>query len=689
MAKTASLITGQIPNLFNGVSQQPPTLRRTSQGEAQINMVSSLADGLMPRAGTRHIAKLKSTPLGDAFTHTINRDVNERYKVFLKSGSIEIYDFSGVAQTVTYPDGQTYLNCSDPQNDLVVLTIKDYTFVVNKTITTAMTSRTAGTITGTKQRFSDLPATPATNDKYKIEGTSDNNFSSFYVKYNGSTWEEIEDPRLTQVSINPLTMPFELVRTGVGQFTFRKIVWDDRLSGDDKTNPLPTFIGQQIEDIFLHKDRMGFLAGESVALSEVGAENFFNYFRTTVTSLLDSDPIIVNASDTKVSELRYAVPFNDSIILFSKLTQYSMNSESLLTPKTVQITPTTSFEISLGVKPVVAGRNIYFAVERDNYTGVKEYFVDADNRGNDAADITKHIPRYIPKNCYKISASSNEDFLLSLSKDVRNEVCVYQWYWSNGADNSISKIQSAWHKWIFPTTDIIRDVDIIDTDIYFVIERADGLYLEIMPFTSKPKEADLDFQVHLDRKVSLNGVFNPVTGKTTWTLPYADLNNFTVVRGGSWVKNKGININGIIRPNSTTIEAFGDYSEAPCYVGRNVIKSFVLSPVFIRKANESGSSVAVTTGRLQLRRMVFNYADSSYFKVKVTPLARETYEKEFSMIIGSANATIGKVDFESGAFSVQVNSKADTAEIEIYSDSYLPFSILSAEWEGFYHNRAR
>lgn len=686
---TSSLITGQIPNLFNGVSQQPATLRRTSQGSDQVNMVSSLADGLMPRAGTRHIAKLQSAAMGNAFIHTINRDTTERYKVFIRNGSIKVFNFAGVEQTVNYPDGTTYLASTNPRRDFVVLTIKDYTFVVNKKIVTAMTTKAAGTLTGTKQRFSDLPATPATNDTYKIEGTSDNNFSSFFVKYNGATWEEIEDPRLTQVALNALTMPFELVRTGVGVFTFRKVVWDNRKAGDDTTNPVPSFVGQGIRDIFLHKDRMGFLAGESLCLSEVGADNFFNFFRTTVTTLLDSDPIIVSASDTKVSDLEYAVPFNDSILLFSKLTQYSLSSENLLTPKTVQITPTTSFEISLLVKPTVAGRNIYFAVERDNYTGVKEYFVDADNRGNDAADITKHIPRFIPKNCYKIAASSNEDFLLLLSEDAPSEVSVYQWYWSSGADNTVSKIQSAWHRWVLNPGDLIRDVDIIDTNIYFIIERDDGVYLEVMPFTSKPKEADLGFHVHVDRKITATGVFNPVDGTTTWTLPYEDDGDFTVVRGGAWEHNAGININGVFRTAYNTVKAYGNYSAHPCYVGRSFNKRFGLSPIFIRRANESGSSVAVTTGRLQLRRVVFNYSDSCYFKINVTPEARETYSKAFSMIIGSNNAVIGSVDFESGAFSVQVNSRADTAEIEIFSDSYLPFSILSAEWEGFYHNRAR
>ena len=40
------LINHSIPNLINGVSQQPETLRLGSQGEVQENGLSSVVEGL-------------------------------------------------------------------------------------------------------------------------------------------------------------------------------------------------------------------------------------------------------------------------------------------------------------------------------------------------------------------------------------------------------------------------------------------------------------------------------------------------------------------------------------------------------------------------------------------------------------------------------------------------------------------
>lgn len=44
-----SLISSSIPNFVNGVSQQPFTLRLSSQLDAQENGISTVSEGLMKR----------------------------------------------------------------------------------------------------------------------------------------------------------------------------------------------------------------------------------------------------------------------------------------------------------------------------------------------------------------------------------------------------------------------------------------------------------------------------------------------------------------------------------------------------------------------------------------------------------------------------------------------------------------
>ena len=135
------MISSAIPNLIQGVSQQSPALRLSSQAELQVNAFPSLVEGLQKRPPLEHVAVISNTETTGSFTHLINRDINERYFVFINaSNSIEVYDLAGNQKNVTYPNGTSYLNSTAPATDFRAVTVADYTFVVNTSQTTAMSS---------------------------------------------------------------------------------------------------------------------------------------------------------------------------------------------------------------------------------------------------------------------------------------------------------------------------------------------------------------------------------------------------------------------------------------------------------------------------------------------------------------------------------------------------------------------
>lgn len=127
-----SLISSTIPNLVNGVSQQPYSLRLSSQGELQENGLSTVAEGLRKRPPTEHLAKVQSTPLTNAFIHKIDRDGDEQYQVIVTPGGLRVFTLAGVEKSVDL-GGTTYLNTAEPADQAFALTtVADYTFVVNK-----------------------------------------------------------------------------------------------------------------------------------------------------------------------------------------------------------------------------------------------------------------------------------------------------------------------------------------------------------------------------------------------------------------------------------------------------------------------------------------------------------------------------------------------------------------------------
>ena len=131
------LVTKSIPNLINGVSQQPAALRLASQAEKVVNCIPSSVEGLKKRPPFYHQARMFTGTAGSTrpFSHIVDRDGSVQYLVYISDGDLKVFSLAGVEQTVSFPDGKTYLdiaNTSEPANTFRLASIADHTFITNK-----------------------------------------------------------------------------------------------------------------------------------------------------------------------------------------------------------------------------------------------------------------------------------------------------------------------------------------------------------------------------------------------------------------------------------------------------------------------------------------------------------------------------------------------------------------------------
>ena len=428
----------------------------------------------------------------------------------------------------------SYLVSTNPKAHFRAVTVQDYTFISNNQITVAMRSDASATngesITDTVQTFGDLPATmPGATKIYEIEGNLDSQADSYWVKVDDANkvYQEYMEPGNID-GFDQATMPHTLVDNGDGTFTFGNGGWDDRAVGDPtESNKNPPFVGKEITEVFFFRNRFGVCASEKVSLSRIGTASggYFSFFRETIPTLLDTDPIHLEAPAERNSNIFAAVSFDETLVLFSDEVQFVLNSEGTLTPQTARIDVSTEFTASGNARPVGVGQNVYFPVDAGDYAGVREYYVEQNTDANDAANVTSHVPRYIPADPLKLAGSTNEDLLCILSSGNQRRIYPYKFFW-----DGTTKAQSAWSYWEWASGDTIRDIDFIGDDLYLTIERDDGIYLEYMSFNSDEAESAIDAKVHLDRRESLTGVYNSDSNRTTWTMtcPY-DSDNDTVV----------------------------------------------------------------------------------------------------------------------------------------------------------------
>ena len=734
-----SLVSRHIPALFGGISQQNPTLRKPSQAEKQINMYGTVMDGLRKRPPSQHVAQVTVDDWTSAFMHTINRDVSERYIVVVSSGDLKVFDANtGAEKTVNFPTGKGYLTVSGgfAADSFAIDTIADYSFVVNKTVTTAMkasetTQPTAypdwyypdvwgrdyrerperfynqygsygSGLTGTVNVFSDLPKStdsspPSNGDIYKVVGYDENNFGGYYVRRTGGVWEETYGPGANE-RMDETTLPHALIRESDGTFTFTPFAWPARQFGDKGTNPEPTFIGRTINGVFYWKNRLGFLTDENVVLS--GSGDYGNFFRNTMTTLLDSDLVDVSVNDTKVSLLQYAIPFNNSMMLFADQTQYNLSARDLVTPTSVSIDKATGYEMDVGVKPVPIGSEVYFLSRTGRYSRVREYFVHPESLNTDAADVTAHVQQYVPRNVFKMAGNSVEDCLFLISDEnfyssERNKIYLYKFFWSGD-----EKIQSSWSHWEFDDGDRLLSIDAIEDELYLLIKRSDGTYLEKIDLDINSVVGSNTFDVLIDRlDVCDSAIYSAGPDYTEFTLKYPMTCANSKIR---LVETSGPTPGRLLDPsqytivNSTTIRYPGNVSGNGVFSGVAYDATYELSEQFVHDGNGN----ADTAGRLQMRTMSITYQDAGYFRIKVWPYGTDFTEDVETVIpaslddftgrtLGEAQLTLGQAAFHTGSYRTYIDANAKDVVIQLINDSHLQCKFTSIEWEGLFTKRTR
>ena len=535
--------------------------------------------------------------------------------------------------------------------------------------------------------ISDLPTIAPNDFKVKVRGSAEDNEDDFYVKFetdsggsdisNGGWVEDVGFDEYT--TLNNTTLPYKLVNTAENTFNLSAATWNTKQVGDSDSNPFPSFFSgtattgdRKISNMFFFKNRLGFLSEGSIIMSEAG--EYFNFFRTTVRSLLDSDPIDINVASKRVTKLSSAVGFQENLILFGERGQFVLRGGDLLTPKTVSVTPITNYDSDTSTTPLELGSYLYFPFTRGNFTGLREFTVNASTDNYDSAEVTSHVPQYIPANILDIAGSTAENVICLVSSSDTKDMYVYKYYWEGN-----QKVLSSWSKFTFPFN--IRGIEFVDSDLYIVAAKNGKTELVKLPMEEKLTDANTTFNTYLDMRTE------GTIGGGSIALPFVPESGDEIQL---YTREHGSTKAGAIIPstvNGTSVTVSSEYNGTPVWLGIKYQMSYTFSEqLFKQRANRNTSPSGYQRHFLKGGTIFFD--DTASFKVEVTPKARQTYTNTFtSNIVGST--TIGTLPIESGSFSFPIMSAARDTQIKIINDSALPGNFQSAEFESFIHARSR
>ena len=539
--------------------------------------------------------------------------------------------------------------------------------------------------------FGRLPFYAKANVIIKVTDDEGDNISDYYVKFEDEgIWNETIGPGVS-AGITDTTFVHALLNNNDGTFTFQKLAWTDRLVGDLVTNPNPSFIGKPIANLTFYKNRLGILSGDNLILS--GNADFFNFFSTTVTAVLDTDVIDIAASGTEVNFLKNSVSFNEGLLLFSDTAQYKLEgAQGVISPTTAILNEVSRFQHDDIVTPISAGRFAYFAQTRGNNTAIREYFSNDDTLTNDGVDLTVHVNEYVPDKVYQILPNTTEDMLFVLASDVADsqtapysvgsaitatnasKLYVYKYF----RQDAVKKVQSAWSTWTFTNTKIVGGMS-IENVLYLLVSEGQTTKLCKIDL-SNPDDTTIGFNPHIDLRKSETGTYASGTGLTTFTSPYGAKTGLMAVNASTGADYTATNTSG------STYTIVGNHTSL--LIGVPYTSTYTMSPQYVRETTTNGT-ISITTGRYQVRTISFDYEDSSFFQVEVTP---ENRDKNTAFLNGYIVGFTGKIDIpqaSTGTIRVPIQCRNTDYTLEIVSSSHLPMHITGAELEGFYHRRSK
>lgn len=830
----ADLVSYTIPSLIQGVSNQPDAQRDPTQGEIQINGVSSIAEGLRKRDGTRVIAKVSETPFGDAYIHSILRDDSEKYLAVITKTAVKVFDLAGTEYTVNAPGGYGYLtNVTDARQQIRASSIADYTFISNAntvtemdpalapqatrpstyealvwvkaanygqeyklfvngttaTVTTAVAPVVSSGTTTTENRISTAeiaeqlktglasvsavtitrsgsvlwlqsssPMTIAASDAranaditailnqvqaftelptiapvgYQVEITGDpgNNFDGYYVEFKPKsgtfgegTWSEVVSPGV-EYKIKATTMPHILVRLPSGQFHFGPVdgstqggvvlpSWGQRTAGDYNTSPDPSFIGYAINDLTVYKSRLVMLADENIILSRT--REFFEFFPETVTTVLDTDPIDLVASNNRVSVLRYAVPYQDELILFSSQYQFRFNAaETVLTPATAQITVLTQYELDPLLRPQQVGGGIVFCQANGGWSQFREFSFRGAGTAltADTQDLTGYVSSYIPRNVYKaaVNDTGNSAYFISNETGYENRIYVYKFFFRN-TGNGVERAQSSWSYW--QLNGKVLQIVCIREVLYCLIQQGDQVFLELIPVQDRSNTSV--YPLLLDRGISTTadtpaalrvapGAYNATTKKTTWTLPFTMLAPTeawsALTQSSASPSASGGFVGGVLLASGSsgnTLVARGDWSAAEVFFGESFQFRYRFSR-FQYKKEMGGGKASVNYMRTQVRSAKLRYHETGYFEIHVFPEYRESGKYIFDgTVLAVRDSQIGQLAsddedaqrYYEGVFNIPIMSRGNQCLVEIRNSTPHPCKFSTCEWAAILSGKTR
>ena len=515
----------------------------------------------------------------------------------------------------------------------------------------------------------------ADEDDYYLRFDGENNRDG-----NGS-WSECAKPGIAKSLTN---MPVVIQRTATTTFTVKQFTYQDRLVGDDVTNPLPTFVGQRINKVLFFRNRLALLSGENVITSRPGTLGTPDFFVESALTVSASDPIDISAASMFPSELFDGIEINTGLLVFSTNQQFLLSSDdTVLNPDTAKLRSVATFNYNKDIAPISLGTTVAYVDNSNKFSRFNEMANVAREGEPNVVEVSKIVPTLLPKNI-DLLTNSRENSIVLLGKTGSDVVFGYKYL--NVADK---RQQAAWFKWKLNNPLVYHFI--IDDEYFFLDSDYYLQSIKLIQSDNDPSTSidNVDFLLHVDNHTTVSGGnFDSATNLTTfsgvsWLNTVTSPNHELVVidEGGTPAPTDGQGRYAKATVSGTSFTVPGNWQGVTLTIGY-LYPYQVKFPTFYATRKEGNSSRADVNSSLVLHRIKFHFGKVGLYETKLERVGKNDYTEVYeSPIMDIYNASRAPY-LEEHIQTVPVYEKNTNVDVTLTSSHPAPATLRSVSWEG-------
>jgi len=508
-------------------------------------------------------------------------------------------------------------------------------------------------------------------------------------------WEETVAPGL-QYEIDELTMPHELVREADGSFSFSPVDWEDRLVGDDTTNPIPSFIGQRINNLFFYRNRLGFLSNENVILSKAG--DYFNFFAGSAQIVSADDPIDLSATSQQPVNLAYVQTISVGLVMFGQNEQFLLSTDAdILSPATAKINTLGRYECDSALDAVSLGTSLAFVSKTLLWTRLYEISNIRKEAPADAGELTNNVSELVPATVDSFIASPALS-IISFGEQGTDTLYQYRYYQVGNERRA-----NTWYKWQLTGNLLEQFFD--QTTFYAVCEDGTNVFLQSYDLTQSSEQGFLTLPTGEKTDVCLDlfsvnpyRTYDSATDVTRVFLPYDHITGktFCLLELGGYIGQTvtAEQSNGSVRFPTVAGSAGNYYVDIDGDLrGRNLIIGYIyemtiqLPTFFVGQSGGQNQYTADATADLIVHRIKVSTGLSGPVTYTVDITGKDAWDNVVTVTLPN-NYNLGNVNISAAAeHVVPVFQRNKNTKITIKGDTAFPVSLDSLTWEGNYNTR--